>query len=230
MLRPKGHSRIDNSIRMVRKTKKYIDFISSYGILRLTPIEEEMIRVQFLKGQMGQFEEGYWNCKPKKELAWTAKEGKNLIEVATAKIKIRIEKRTGALQFFDKDNKLLLSEKENLPRQIESGVKSQTWVYFDWAKKEKIYAKGVLVEDLELLNQKARYISFGGKKLRMPLVVSEYGYGIGVAAEKTVMCCAIPMYGPYVYTEGKDCIDYYFIYGGAYVRTMELYQKCSEIQ
>ena len=59
----------------------------------------------------------------------------------------------------------------------------------------------------------------------MPLLVSEYGYGIGVSAEKTVMCCDIPMYGPYVYTEGAKQIDYYFLFGGDYEGILKLYKK-----
>ena len=33
----------------------------------------------------------------------------------------------------------------------------------------------------------ARYISFGGKKHRMPLVLSNRGYGIAAAAKNTVL-------------------------------------------
>mgnify|MGYP007103143371 CR=1 FL=1 len=64
------------------------------------------------------------------------------------------------------------------------------------------------------MNQKARYISFGGRTMRMPLLISDKGYGIGITAEHSVICCTIPTYGNYVYTDGTDQIDYYFIYGG----------------
>lgn len=225
MLRPKGHSRIDNSIRIVKKTKQSVDLISNYGTLRLTPLEDAVIRVQFVKGRMAQFEPGYWNYEPKTPVLWTAKEGKNLVEIATGQITVRIDKKAGALLFFDQKKKLLLAEKAALPRQMESGAAAQSWVYFDWPKNEKLSAKGILADDLERMNQKARYISFGGKKMRMPLLVSEYGYGLGVAAEKTVMCCDIPMYGPYLYTDGMGQIDYYFLYGGDYRGTLELYKK-----
>lgn len=225
MLCPRGHSRIDNSVRMVKKTKRYIDLISSYGTLRLTPLEDTIIRVQFLKGRMTELEPGYWNYEPGHLVSWTAKEGKTLVEAATARITVRIDKKTGALIFFDRNGKLLLAEKPSLPRQMEGSSVFQTWVYFDWPKNEKLYAKGMLANDLERINQKARYISFGGKRLRMPLLVSEYGYGIGIAAERSVMCCAIPMYGPYLYTDAAKQIDYYFLYGGDTKSTLELYQK-----
>ncbi|XCP83533.1 AAA family ATPase [Roseburia hominis] len=224
-LTPKGHSRIDNAVRIVKKTKRYIDLISRYGTLRLTPLEDTIIRVQFLKGSLAEFEPGYWNYQPSKQVTWTAREGKSLVEISTAKLAVRIEKKTGALKFYNGEKKLLLAEKAALPRQVETTPYDQNWVYFDWEKKEKLSAKGILADELERMEHKARYISFGGKRLRMPFLVSVYGYGIGIAARKTVMCCNIPMYGTYIYTDGEPQIDYYFLYGGDYKATLELYKR-----
>lgn len=184
ILRPKGHSCIDCSVRIIKKSKTCIDLTSRYGTLRLTPVEPEVIRVQFLKGPGNAFRDGYWNYRPKTPVNWTAKAGKTLVEVATEKLKLRMDKRNGALQFYDSGGKLLLSEKPELPRQIETGIHPATWTYFDWAKSEKLSARGNLSGDLERMNQKARYISFGGRNLRMPLLVSDCGYGLGIAAEK----------------------------------------------
>lgn len=224
LLRPMGYGCMDHSIRMVRKRKTWIDLISSYGILRLTPLENEVIRVQFRKGETD-FEPGYWEYKPKGRVLWTAKGTKNLVEVDTGSVKVQIAKRTGAIQFFDKRGKLLLAEKAEMPRQIESDAGSWNRVYFEWTKNEKIYAKGILKSELVPMNQKARYISFGGKKLRMPLLVSECGYGIGIAAENTVMCCTISTHGTFVHTEGNGQIDYYFLCGENQGAVLELYQK-----
>lgn len=228
MLRPRGHGRIDNSVRMVRRTKRFVELISSYGTLRISPLEDAVIRVQFVKGRLVPFEEGFWNYQPEAPLSWTARENKSLVEIATGKLSVRIDKKTGAIQFLERGGRLLLAEKAALPRQVEEPPAGQTWTYFDWGKKEKLWAKGLLAQDLDRIDQKARYISFGGKKLRMPLVVSELGYGIGIAAENTVMCCAIPMYGPYLYTEGSGQIDYYFFFGGSSEETLRLYRKVQE--
>lgn len=227
--RPQGKLSIDRSIRKIRKTKTYIDLISNYGILRLTPLEDEMIRVQFRTGKTAEFQQGYWNYEPESLVSWSAKEGKTLAAVDTGKISVRIDKKTGALRFFDKTGKLLLAEKTALPRVIEQGEEMRTWVYFDWPDSEKIFAKGILKKELVQMNHKARYISFGGKKLRMPLLISGYGYGIGASAEKTVMCCTIPMHGTYLYTEGKEQIDYYFLYGGNKEAVLALYQKLTSL-
>ena len=82
-----------------------------------------------------------------------------------------------------------------------------------------------MADELIQMNQKARYISFGKQKLRMPLLISKYGYGIGGAAQKDVICCNIPMYGTYLYTEGIGQIDYYFFYGEDYGTILELYKQ-----
>ena len=216
---------MDSSIRTLKKTKQYLDLNSSYGVLRLTPLEDTVIRVQFQKGQNADFVQSYWSYETKNQVLWTARAGKSLVEVETEKITIRIDKRTGAIQFFNKEKIRLLSEKIALPRRIELGATSQTWVYFDWRKEEKLAAKGILDDELIPMNQKARYISFGKKKLRMPLLVSKYGYGIGIAAKNDVICCNIPMYGTYLYTEGMEQIDYYFFYGESYEAILNSYKK-----
>ncbi len=222
LLYPKGHGGIDNSVRMIRRAKLYADFISRYGTLRLTPVSDAVIRIQFQRGTGAEFAPGFWDRKPEQAGFWKAKEGKNLAEVSTGRISVRIDKKTGALQFYDGTGRLLLAENAALPRQVQE---SETWVYFDWAKSENLFVKGFLADEMERMNQKARYISFGGKKMRMPLLVSKSGYGIGTAAEKTAVCCMIPMYGQYVYTQGSGQIDYYFLYGGSQEGVLKQYQE-----
>lgn len=215
----------DLSIRDIKRTEKDLDLISRQGILRLTPESEDVIRVRFVSREVPTSGPGAWNFLPDKSVPWTARAGKSLVELSTTKITVQIDKRSGALRFLSRDGRRLLTEKTALPRRVEGGKRVRTWEYFDWQKEEKLSAKGILAEDLERMDHKARYISFGGKRLRMPLLVSKYRYGLGIAAEETVLCCNIPMYGTYLYTEGPGQIDYYFIYGEDYSRILELYQK-----
>ena len=86
-------------------------------------------------------------------------------------------------------------------------------------------SKGVLADDFMDLSTKARYISFGQKKLRMPLVLSNKGYAIGVAAGSTVLFCNVRTYGQYIYTQGTGQIDYYFIYDENQERNIEQYRN-----
>lgn len=224
-LRPRGHSRIDSSVRIVKKTRKHVELTSRYGILRLTPLSPSILRVQFTQNAAGEPESGQWYYRPPQPPGWNAKEGKNLVEISTEKITVRIDKKTGALQFLNRNGQLLLAERAEQPRQIDTATR-ETWVYFDWPRKEKLKAKGILADEFLRMDQKAAYISFGGKTPRMPLLLSGYGYGIGAAAGWNVLCCNIPAYGPYLYADGTAQIDYYFLYDGTPENVSEL---CREI-
>lgn len=229
ILRRKDLSTSDFSILDIKRTKKALSLISPAGTLRLTPVNDSVIRVQFICRGTSPSVSGWWNFRPEPDVTWTARAGKSLAELSTGKLTVQIDRRSGALRFSDKKGCRLLSEKTSLPRQIEIGTPTRTWEYFDWSKNENLSAKGILAEDLERLNSKARYISFGGKRLRMPMLVSGYGYGLGIAAEETAMCCNIPMYGTYLYTEGSGQIDYYFLFGGDYRGILDLYRKLQEM-
>ena len=227
--RPSGPAPSDLAVRNIKRTKNHLDLISQYGILRLTPITESVIRVRFQRRGISSSVSRWRDCRPEENLVWTARAGKSLAELSTGKITVQIDKRSGAIRFLSADGRKLLSESTGLPRQIESGEKIRTWEYFNWTKEEKLSAKGILSEDLERMTCKARYISFGGKRLRMPLLVSGYGYGIGIASEETVLCCTVPMYGTYIHTEGNGQIDYFFLYGEDYTGILELYRMIQGI-
>lgn len=215
----------DLSIRDIKRTRRFLDLLSADGTLRLTPVHDSVIRVQFWNKNLSAPAASYWHYVPEEAPAWTARAGKSLAELTTEELKVQIDKRSGAIRFLDKNGRKLLTESRLLPRLIEARDLVRTWNYFDWPREEKLYVKGILAEDRELINSKARYVSFGGKILRMPLIVSGYGYGLGIAADETVMCCDVPVYGTYLYTEGTGQIDYYFMYGENYEGILRLYKE-----
>ena len=220
-----AHQTADLSVRKIRRTRHSLELISNDGILRLTPVHASVIRVQFIGRDVPEPPHSFWHFPPEQAPAWSARAGKSLAELVSGQIRIQLDKRSGAIRFLDHTGRKLLTESRALPRKVEHGQKIRTWNYFDWTKEEKLMVKGILNEDLERINNKARYISFGGKIMRMPLIVSEYGYGLGIASEETVMCCNVPLYGTYLYAEGAGQIDYYFIYGRDYEEILGLYKE-----
>lgn len=225
-LRPVKRSQIDSTVKSIKKTKKYIELTSGYGTLRITPIADGILRIQFKTGQTDRFASGYWDSTPDVGMVFQARESRSMVLIDAGPVQIRMEKKTGALQFYNRKGSLLLEENPALPRQLEPADNTmRVWNYFCWKKEDRLAAKGILDDSFERMNQKARYISFGKKPLRMPLLVSDAGYGIGVAAENTVLCCNIPVYGQYYYTEGMKQSDYYFIYGGSREQVIKLYKK-----
>ncbi len=222
LLPVRGHSRMNYTVKWAKKTKKHIDIASMAGILRLTPITPEVIRVSFVKGVTTEIKDTYWKPEATDVFSWSVRESKTALKVSTEKVSAVIDKKTGAIQFETADGTVLLKERSVEPRLI---MDQRTWEFFEWDSSEKINAKGILSTDLLVLRAKAKYISFGGKPMRMPLVLSRKGYGLGIAAKETVLLCNIKTYGPYISTLGEDQIDYYFIYGETNEETISMYKK-----
>lgn len=210
LLRMKGHSRIKCAVKWAKKGKAAVEMASMYGILRITPITPEVIRISFVKGVTAKVQDTYWKPKADTSFPWSAKESKTAVLVETEKLRVMVEKKDGAVQFFTPDHKLVLSEKRDEPRMIDGGM---TWTFFDWSGSEKLKAKGILSTEWLDLTAKARYVSFGGKQARMPLVVSNRGYGIAAAASRMALLCNVRTFGTYLHTAGDGQIDYYFILG-----------------
>jgi len=189
----------------------------------VTPVTDEIVRVQFVRGQADTFSEGKWQYAGEKKAQFTTRENPSVFEIITKKLVVRVEKMSGALTFLDGKGMLLFKESAKEPHQIEPDV-AKTWNYFEWAKNERIVVKGILDMDLEQVNGKARYISIGGKKKRMPLLLSGKGYGISVCAEDTAYFCGVGVYGQYVCTENESQIDYYVLFGGSDEENLRLYK------
>ena len=210
LLRIKGHSKIKCAVKWAKKGKSAVEIASMYGILRITPITPEVIRISFVKGVTAKVQDTYWKPKADTAFPWSAKESKTAVLVETEKLRVMVEKKDGAVQFLTRDNKPILSEKRDEPRMIDGGM---AWTFFDWSGSEKLKAKGILSTEWLDLTAKARYVSFGGKQARIPLIVSNRGYGIAAAASKTALLCNVRTFGTYLHTAGDGQIDYYFILG-----------------
>jgi len=222
-LTPKGHGRADCGVRWVKKSKAFVDFVSSYGILRITPLADELVRVQFVRGQQDTFADGYWTYTGEQKASFTTRENASVYEIMTKKLTICVEKKSGAVVILDAKRTLFIRESGKEPRQIEPDV-LKTWTYFEWPKNDKLVARGLLDRDLEPVSGKARYISAGGKKKRMPLLLSKKGFGISVSAEHTVSFCDVGMYGQYLCGENETQIDYYVLFGGSNEENLRIYK------
>lgn len=208
-LRPLGHGKIDTAVRWVTKNKNSLEITSAYGLLCITPISEETVRISFAKDKPDGLAPIPEELAAKGGVKFSVRETREAVEVATGKLLVRVDKKTGALSFWKASGRLLVSENPRLPRQIESGVKNQTWTYFDWAKKEHLKARGQEGVWLDLDNT-AKYIS-NGSSLSPACIMSQNGYQLLVPGGDLVMCCSIPTYGPYLYTQGRARIDYFFV-------------------
>mgnify|MGYP000432322805 CR=1 FL=1 len=82
-----------------------------YGLLRITPITPEVIRVSFVKGVTEKIGDTAWKGKADTAFSWSAKESKTLVEIATEKVTVRIAKNNGAVCFTMRKSNCCLRKK-----------------------------------------------------------------------------------------------------------------------
>ena len=203
-LQPLGHARIDSSVKMCLKEKTAVTIISSYGQLRIEGVNGA-IRVCFQKGNGKGFAPatGEFAGNPG---SVAIKEARDFIELATKQAIARVNRKTGEVAFFDAKGKALLTERVKEPRQVES---TKSYVYFDFGKKEELYAKPVGGQFPLKIGTSAKVISYGDPALGKPGLHSSSGYELFFPEDRKILCCNISMYGPYVSMEGEG-MEYYF--------------------
>ena len=209
-LKPLGRPNSNMSIRWMTSNNNCVELTSAYGLLRITPISTNTVRVNFAKGAFDKIAEIPDEIRTTIAPRWRCRETRDLVEITCDKLIVRIDKKTSAVSFYTSKEKLLLSESAKMPRQVADVPKNQNWTYFDWGKKEILKARGIGDGEWLELSNTARYISHGVKFDKPACILSNNGYQILVPTGKLTMCCTIPMYGPYLYTEGEKQIDYFF--------------------
>ena len=229
-LRMTGHGKIDLGILWIMKQKDGLYFQSRYGVLRISPMESGMVRITFAR-------EGQILDKVHPRIAfqrietrWMYKESASEVVIMTDELCLQVDKKGGAIRFLTRDKKLLFEERNKECRQFEKFAQgmAQARLFLNFQKGEKLYALNGQKEKVLDLRGSARYISSGGSEMKLPLVLSDKGYGIVPAAEGPVIFCDIPAYGTWMLMENAKQIDYYFIEGkqkdeilGAYLRLCE---------
>ncbi len=109
---------------------------------------------------------------------------------------------------------------------LEQNLKGQFLArqYFEWAKNEKLFALGIGKNAERLQKSTARYISHKSKINKLPMLLSEKGYGVVMASDEPVFCCTIPACGSQLCVENTQVLDYYFINGKDMEETIAIYE------
>ena len=215
LLRALGRSKVDQSIRWVTRQPDGLHLHSSSGVLRISPISGNIIRVTVAKN--GQIPEtahpGIAVSKPIRE--WMYRESPKLLELKTDEICLQVDKSTGSIFYMTRDKSPLLAERSKESHVIEKTLQGPPRVrlYLDWPKNENLYGLGMGTKAELSLKGTARYISHKVSADRLPMVISERGYALLIASDGPVVCCDIPNYGPHIMAENTEILDYYFVTG-----------------
>lgn len=218
-LRPMGHSKIDLAVRWVTKQSDGLYLQSRYGTLRISPVGSAIIRITFARNAQPDPEVYPGIAVDRTEKFWMYKDGGNTVEMTTDELVLQVDKVTGAIRYLylDEDSRkktLLLQERKQECRQLETAGKNsmQTWLFLDFVRDEHLYAFAPQGRNGIPLKGTARYIS-QEDGAEFPLLISDRGYGILMAAASPVFCCDIPAYGSYLHGDSEKQLDFYFIAG-----------------
>lgn len=108
--------------------------------------------------------------------------------------------------------------------KIEAGESLHTRLHISWQEGEELYGLGQHEEGFGSLRGKTVYLHQANRKIVIPLLVSNLGYGM-------LLNCESPMvfndneYGHYIYCEAAPALDYYFLAGKSMAGTVRLYRE-----
>ena len=88
-LRVRGHAKGNHAVRWVKKSRSYVEMASMYGLMRITPVAPDIIRVSFVKGVTEKIAATGWMAKAEEAFSWSARESKSVVEIAAGEITVR---------------------------------------------------------------------------------------------------------------------------------------------
>ena len=212
LLKARGHAKTDQSVRWVMRKPDGLYLQSGYGVLRLSPVREDVLRISFAKE-----EKALMNTHSSVSLTepfdrWSYRESPKLLELKTDKLCVQVDKVNGCIYYMTADKRPLLSERTKEPRLIEKTPQGKSLVrwYLDWPKNEYVCALSPGRSEEIGLTGVSRWISQSGT---LPFLISEKGYGLVIDNEGAVCGCGISGYGTHLIMEDTQVLDAYFVVG-----------------
>jgi alpha-D-xyloside xylohydrolase len=203
------------------------------GVLRLVVMQESVIRVTYAAGAtIPELHSFSVVMKPKVGVKWTLAQTRDAVTLATAAVRVRVDRRTGAVEFLDVAGKTILAESADgreISPAIQPGVEG-TLVRqaFVLAPDEGIYGLGQHQQGVWNYRGHSVQLLQANREVGIPVLLSSKGYAllwdnpavttvdVGVAgAENAVRWTS----------EVGDAIDYYFVAGPDPVGAMRHYRE-----
>ncbi len=212
-LKRPGHANADMAVRWVEKRNDGLYLVSRYGILRLSPIQENVLRVTFTCDKTLEKSKAGPEQKLIGTVPWAYCERNGKIELKSKGINLSVDQKTGCITYLDAENKPFLSEKSTESRLLQVASQgNRYWQYFRWQKNETVYGMDEDGECRFRLRDNAGYLS-DGKKEHFPWIYSSLGYAVVMISKHMTIACDITVYGSYLYTEQEPFLDYVIITG-----------------
>jgi len=92
---------------------------SEYGLMRLSPQSDSIVRISFTRKDDFENIYGVGILPHETYSMWDFTDNKDSIDLKTSSLWLRVSKKTGSIRYFNRDGKLLLAEREYESRVLE---------------------------------------------------------------------------------------------------------------
>ncbi|MBI9065165.1 MAG: DUF4968 domain-containing protein [Marinilabiliaceae bacterium] len=188
------------------------------GILKVTPYTDKIIRIQFAPGEKAlNIQSLVVLLSPQQNHFSVEEQGKHYL-LRNCFGSLVIDRSTGAIQFRDEQEVVLIKEKELLPKDLkltqqdgEQGYRVANYFRVDTA--QHLFSMELSQRRMVNLRNAEYATAVDGDKGINPFVVSSANYGIFWDNYCFTRVGNNPVEGTYFISEKAPCLDYYFILG-----------------
>lgn len=164
-----------------KKSDTHVEIEMSEGKLKLTPMNPNAIRVQYIRGNGNQLPE-YVFLEQKSKISFQVNEFPDRLEVATSRLHACIDRQKGNLVFKDASGNVLLAEEVN-GRSMNVVELRETYTYgiqqkFISPSDEYLYGTGQFQDGYLNIKGLSRRLTQLNTQISVPFILSNKGYGL----------------------------------------------------
>lgn len=225
-LQTAGHAAVISQIKWIMKQPDGIYMQSRYGVLRITLISEEVVRISFSKDSNFATDKTALVRKYNMYKGAMIKDNGKLVEITTKKLKLVVDKGNGNISYKDAVNREILHERNIEPRYIEEkGAYARCFMSFTVRSDDTFRSYNPADEKTSYIRNASKFIKPDGDAPAM--IIAKDCAGIVIPSRGDTIFSHTPANGALLITEEKVC-DFFFVLGGDPSATIKLYKKLSE--
>jgi len=200
------------------------------GILKVTPYTDKIVRIQFAPAEKALNNQSLVVLlSPQQNHFRIEEQGKHYL-LRNCFGSLIIDKGTGAIQFMDEQEAVLIKEKELMPRDLKSTAEDgreayRVANYFRVDTAQHLFSME-LYQNRMINLRNAEYTTAGDRDEGVnPFVISSANYGIFWDNYCFTRLGDNPLEGTYFISEKARCLDYYFILGDSMEEVINGYMQ-----
>lgn len=162
-------------------TKEGLSIDLSEGVLKIIPLTNQSVRVQYEIGNAKETQQFVLINKPKTPI-FKLKESANDLKLSTKEITVTFDKKTTVIQYLDKSGKVFLSEKANTRSLKPNTIMGESCFVaeqgFESPQDEYLFGLGQFQDGFYNLKNTTRKLIQVNTQIAIPFLVSNKGYGL----------------------------------------------------